>query len=220
MKILSNIKNEYKPLTLKTKVSEVKELFRLTDFNHFAVISNENLVGVISKSEIENIEENDKEIGSFHYLLNLFFTFDKNINLFDILKIFSSNSTNIIPVTSPENRYLGYIDLSDILYLYNETPFVKSKGIVLLIEKEIKDFSFSEVCQIIETNNGKVYGLFISDSSIDTVVITVKFDSQDINEIIQSFRRYNYKLISNHSEDFYFEELKERSDYLQKYINI
>ena len=41
-----------------------------------------------------------------------------------------------------------------------------------------------------------------------------------INEIIQTFRRYNYEIISEHQEDAYIENLKERSDYLDKYLNI
>ena len=43
---------------------------------------------------------------------------------------------------------------------------------------------------------------------------------EDINEIIQTFRRYNYTVISEHKDDFYLQDLKERSDYLQKYLNM
>jgi hypothetical protein len=35
-----------------------------------------------------------------------------------------------------------------------------------------------------------------------------------MNEIIQTFRRYNYEIISEHQEDNYINNLKERSDYL------
>jgi len=48
----------------------------------------------------------------------------------------------------------------------------------------------------------------------------LKFDAPDINKIFQAFRRYNYKVLSDHQEDFYLEDLKERSIYLQKYLNI
>jgi serine phosphatase RsbU (regulator of sigma subunit) len=41
-----------------------------------------------------------------------------------------------------------------------------------------------------------------------------------LNEIIQTFRRYNYEIISDHQEDSYLLNLKERSDYLDKYLNI
>ena len=40
------------------------------------------------------------------------------------------------------------------------------------------------------------------------------------NNIIQTFRRYNYEIISEHQEDNYINNLKERSEYLDKYLNI
>jgi hypothetical protein len=63
-------------------------------------------------------------------------------------------------------------------------------------------------------------GLFISESSIDSIEITLKITLGAMNEIIQTFRRYNYEIISEHQEDNYINNLKERSDYLDKYLNI
>jgi hypothetical protein len=70
------------------------------------------------------------------------------------------------------------------------------------------------------SNNGKLLGLFISESSIDSIEITLKITLGAMNEIIQTFRRYNYEIISEHQEDNYINNLKERSDYLDKYLNI
>jgi hypothetical protein len=41
-----------------------------------------------------------------------------------------------------------------------------------------------------------------------------------LNEIIQTFRRYNYTIVSEHNDDSYINNLKERSDYLDRYLNI
>ena len=52
------------------------------------------------------------------------------------------------------------------------------------------------------------------------IQVTVKFISKEINEIMQSLRRYDYKIISIHENDLYLEDLKNRSEYLQKYLEI
>ena len=213
------ILNEYNAFTLQTKVSEVKSFFKETIFCCFPIVQNNQLIGLISENDIQGIDDNDKSLDNYHYLFNLFFIED-TINLLEIIKVFASNETNLIPVLNSSNQYVGYYDLIEILHIFNETPFLNNEGIVLLLEKEIRDYSFSEVCQIIESNNGKLLGIFISESNATTVKITLKFSSQDVNEIIQSFRRYNYKVLSNHKEDFYLEDLKDRTDYLQKYLNI
>ncbi|WP_372794794.1 CBS domain-containing protein [Lutibacter sp.] len=213
------ILNEYKAFTLQTTVLEAKSFFYETSFCFFPIVRNNQLVGLISKNEVEGIHENNKSIENFQNLFVLF-SIEENDNLLEIIKVFASHETNIVPVLNTNNEYIGYYDLIEILHIYNETPFLNNEGIVLLLEKEIRDYSFSEICQIVESNNGKLLGIFISESNATTVKITIKFSSQDINEIIQSFRRYNYKVLSKHKEDFYLEDLKDRSDYLQKYLNI
>lgn len=78
----------------------------------------------------------------------------------------------------------------------------------------------SQIAQIVESNNGKLLGLFISNVENENVQVTVKITLGAMNEIIQTFRRYNYEIISEHQEDNYLNALKERSDYLDKYLNI
>ncbi|NQV78256.1 MAG: CBS domain-containing protein [Lutibacter sp.] len=214
-----NILNEYKAFTLQTTVAEAKALFNETIFCNFPIVKNNQLIGLISENDIQSIDNNEAKLEEFYYLSSLFFI-KESINLLEIFKIFATNETNLIPVINLQNEYLGYYDLIDILHVYKNTPFLNNEGVIILLEKEIRDYSFSEISQIVESNNGKILGVFISESNSTSIKITLKFSSQDINEIIQSFRRYNYKVLSNHKEDFYLEELKERSDYLRKYLNI
>lgn len=213
------ILNEFEAFSLETSINEVKAFFNETSYSHFPIVKENHLIGLISETDIEGIDEDEKEIGYFQYLFNLFLTHETD-NILEIITTFASNETNLIPVIDTENNYIGYFDLIDILHVYNETPFLNNNGTVVVLEKEVRGFSFSEICQIIETSGGKIQGLFISENNATTVKITVKFDSQDVNEILQSFRRYEYAVISNHEEDFYLEDLKERSKYLQKYLNI
>ena len=63
-------------------------------------------------------------------------------------------------------------------------------------------------------------GFIISNASEDKVQVTVKIAMGPKNDIIQTFRRYNYDIVSEHEEDNYINNLKERSEYLDKYLNI
>jgi hypothetical protein len=103
---------------------------------------------------------------------------------------------------------------------FHETPFLKEAGGIIIIKKGILDYSMSQITQIIESNNGKLLGLFISDSDTESIEVTIKISLGAMNEIIQTFRRYNYEIVSEHHEDNYINNLKERSDYLDKYLNI
>ena len=89
-----------------------------------------------------------------------------------------------------------------------------------IVKKEINNFTMSEVTQIIEGNNSKIFGVLISEIENNTVEITLKISIGNLNDIIQTFRRYEYEIISEHQEDAFINDLKERSDYLDKYLSI
>jgi hypothetical protein len=138
----------------------------------------------------------------------------------DVLEAFAQKDSNIMPVLNEKNEYLGYYELNDIISLFNQTPFFAEPGGIIIVEKGYTDFSFSEISQIVESNNGKLLGAFISKTENDVVQITVKIGNLGLNDIIQTFRRYGYNIISGHEEDTFIESLKERSDYLNKYLNL
>src|SRR5690606_37965904 len=97
---------------------------------------------------------------------------------------------------------------------------LKEEGGILVVEKDVTQYSFSQISQIVESNNGKILGIFISNIANGKAEITIKISQSEMNVIIQTFRRYEYEIISEHQEDSYLNSLKERSDYLDKYLNI
>ena len=144
----------------------------------------------------------------------------KGMMWMDVLEIFDRNQSNLIPVLDENNAYIGYYEIPDIIRIFNETPFLKEPGGIIIVEKGIREYSMGQIVQIVESNNGKILGVFISDATADTVQVTIKVTLGGINEIIQTFRRYNYEIVSEHVEDTYLNSLRERSDYLDKYLNI
>ncbi len=104
--------------------------------------------------------------------------------------------------------------------LFIDTPFFKEPGAILVISTGIKDYSFSEIAQIVEGNNARLLGAFITDSQNDIVQITLKIGAQNLTEVAQTFRRYNYTIEFGNSDDQFLEDLKQRSAYLEKYLNV
>ena len=158
-------------------------------------------------------------IAECNYAIEGFFV-KTNTNWLDVLETFAQNSCNIMPVLSTKNNYLGYYELNDIIGLFNQTPFFSEPGGILVVEKGLVDYSFSEVSQIVESNDAKILGAFVSKLKGDVVQITLKIGNSGLNDVIQTFRRYSYNIVSGHEEDNYVENLKDRSEYLRKYLDI
>ena len=219
MNILEYISKDINALALNNTIGDAKELFSNTSYSHLPIVEEQHLVGSILDSDVISIDDNDKTIGEYKYLLNDFFTRTSD-NWIEILKQFAANETNILPVLNDENHYVGFYELADVLHFFNDTPLLNDEGFFLVIEKGIHDYSFSQIAQIVESTDAKLVGVFVSGYKNDLVRITLKITTEDINEVIQSFRRYGYNLLTKHKEDLFLEELKDRSDYLQKYLNI
>ncbi|HEX9980010.1 MAG TPA: acetoin utilization protein acuB [Flavobacterium sp.] len=212
------ISNQYKAIDNKEIISNVLEFFNEVNYSHFPVVEESIYLGCIAGEDAETFD-NDKEVSHYRYALEGFFA-RKNMIWMDLLELFARNHTNILPVLDENNAYIGYYEMPDIVRFFNETPFLKEPGGIIIVEKGITEYSMSQVVQIVESNNSRVLGLFISQAEVDKVQITIKVTLGGINSIIQTFRRYEYEVISEHQEDNYLSSLKERSDYLDKYLNI
>jgi len=114
----------------------------------------------------------------------------------------------------------GITNLTILFHYLTKHRFFAEPGGILIVEKGYNDYSFSEISQIVESNNTKLLGAFISKTENDVVQITIKIGSSGLNDIIQTFRRYSYNIISGREEDTFMQDLKERSDYLNKYLNL
>ena len=219
MNINDYILKEIKALRLKDSVKSAQKLFKNYPITHFPVIENNKLLGSFAEVDMQTIENKEVELVAYSHLLNSFFA-DEKATVLELLKIFADNSTTIIPVVSAENNYIGYYDLCDVLDVFSTSPFMIEESETLIVEKIESDYSMSEVAQIVEANGGKLLGVYISDKANDYIQITLKIVSDEVNEMIQTFRRYDYKIISTQENDIYLEDLKNRSEYLQKYLEM
>ena len=218
IEITDFLNNNIKALRTTDSVADAQDLFAEYPFSHFPVLENDVYIGSAGAEDIE-LMDIDKTMGDLRYTFERFFVRNTSLWL-DVLEVFAKNETNVLPVLDEKNNYVGYYEITDIIKFFHETPFLKENGGILIVEKGITEYSMSEAAQIVESNNGRLLGLFISEANMEKVQITLKISMGGLSEIIQTFRRYNYEIVSEHQEDVYINQLKDRSDYLDKYLNI
>lgn len=218
MKTQQLIINDIKPFDTSVEVKEVQSIFNQLTYTHVPVGKGDEYLGCMAETDMYCLE-GTKPLSDFLYILESFYV-RETTNWLDILEAFAINNCNIMPVLNNENKYLGYYELSDIMNLFNDTPFLNEAGGIIVVEKGIHDYSFSEICQIIESNDARVLGVFVSKIENDLLQATIKIGHTGMNAIVQTFRRYNYNVVSNHEEDKFLDDLKERSNYLDKYLNM
>ena len=219
MKLEDYISNDIPTLSLNESVMDSKLKTKDQRVSHFPITLNKKLYGSLPESDLQTFSDETKLISEFQFTYEAFFATEED-SILDLLTLFAANETNILPVLNSEKEYIGFYELNDILNLYAETPFFSEEGTVLILEKDSATYSISEITQISESNNALVLGLHVSLKNEKTTQVTLKIKTDIIDEIIQSYRRYEYNVISNHEDDSYLEDLKNRSNYLQRYLSI
>lgn len=199
-------------------IERLAQFFMDNTYSHIAVVEGGLFLGVFNENDLENFEV-DKKIEDYRYYLESFFA-QKDTSWLDVLETFARNESNLLPVLDADKKVLGYYDITDVVSVFIDTPFFTEPGGILVVTKGVKDYSFSEIAQIVESNNSKVIGAFISELRDDMVQITIKVSNTNLNEILQTFRRYNYNILFGNVDDQFIEDLKQRSDYLDKYLNV
>lgn len=218
MELKNFVINDIKPLSVTDMVSDLQLLFNQLTYSHIPIKKDDVYLGCISETDAHCFE-GANSINDCNYAIEGFYV-RPTTNWLDVLEAFAQNDSNIMPILDANNKYLGYYELSDIIHLFNETPFFAEPGGILVVEKATNDYSFSEISQIVESNNAKLLGAFISKMDSDLITITMKIGNASISDVVHTFRRYSYIIVSGHEEDSYIEGLKERSQYLDKYLNM
>ena len=204
-------------LELSNSVSEAKLKFKANSYNHLPVFKKNTFKGNISIDDLLDLESTSL-LSEYEYLIEVFYVEVHKTNI-DLIHEFANHQSNLIPILDENKVYQGVMRLEDVLDLFGETPFVANEGETMIIRKDSVNFSFSEVAQLLESLNARPSGMYISNLSKDFIEATVKVEHQGLNEILQTFRRYDYQIVSEHPEDLFAEDLKQHSDYLNKYLD-
>jgi CBS domain-containing protein len=212
------LKQDHKAISRNEDIASVQDFFEEMNYSHFPVTDQENYVGNLNAEDALSFDAS-KSVADYQYVLESFFA-NTTMSWFEVLEIATKNQANVVPVLNEQNTYVGYYELDDILLFFQDTPLIKDPGPILVVQKGIQDYSLGQIAQIVESNNGKLLGAFVSATVDSKIEITLKLALGPLNEIIQTFRRYNYEIVSHHQDDQYMTNLKERSDYLDKYLNL
>jgi predicted transcriptional regulator len=218
LEITQYINNDFKPFDVNENIAFVQGFFSDLTYSHFPILSDGIYIGCISSDDVVTFNP-IHDLAEYRYTFEGFFVRPQMIWL-DVLEVFAQNNTNLVPVLDENNQYLGFYELNDIIQFFHETPFMREEGGIITVQKPTKDYSMSQIAQIVETNNGKILGMFVNNANADFIQVTIKTTLGGLNEILQTFRRFDYEIISEHQEDSYLSNLKDRSDYLDRYLNI
>ncbi len=194
------------------------EIFRVS---HLPIVNNQDFLGLISDTDIYDMNQPEEPIGN--HALTLFKPYvDGEQHIFEVIGLASRLKLSVIPVLDSKDHFMGVITTSDLLRHLAGISSMDQPGAIIVIELIERDYSLSQIAQIIESNNVKVLSMYITSPPESTKLeVTLKVNTGDLVSVIKTFERYNYDIktwvTTNDSMDNFYSE---RFDLLMKYLNI
>jgi predicted transcriptional regulator len=143
-------------------------------------------------------------------------------NLFDVLHFFRHGNLSVLPVVDKNNKYLGCIHERILLQKVCETLNVEKPGGIIHLQVRFIDYSLAQIAQIVEGNGAKILCSLCLPNSSNTKLmeLLIKINQEELSGIIQTFQRYEYKIIASFHKNIYKEGLSDRLDSFIRYLNI
>ena len=143
-------------------------------------------------------------------------------NLFDVLYFFKKGDLCVLPVVDKNNNYLGCIHEKILLLKLCEILKVQTPGGIMHLEINIVDYSLAQIGQIVEGNGARILSLVClpNSSSSKLMEILIKINQEELSGIIQTFQRYEYKIIASSHKNIHKEGLNDRLESFIRYLNI
>jgi acetoin utilization protein AcuB len=69
--------------------------------------------------------------------------------------------TQVVPVFSDNNEFLGVISINTTLLAFSQMSFINSPGAIIVLLINERDYSLAEISRLIEENNCKILSVFV-----------------------------------------------------------
>jgi len=194
------------------------EIFRIS---HLPIVNNQDFLGLISDADIYDMNQPEEPIGN--HALTLFKPFvDTDQHIFEVIGLASRLKLSVVPVLDNKSHYKGVITTADLIRHLAGLSSMDQPGAIIVLELIERDYSLSQIAQIVESNNIKVLSMYITSPPDSTKLeVTLKVNTSELGSVIRTFERYNYEVKTwVSSTDMIDSFYSERFDQLMKYLNI
>lgn len=194
------------------------EIFRVS---HLPIVNNQVFLGLISDADIYDMNQATEPIGNHELALIKPFVYSEQ-HIFEVIGLASRLKLSVVPVLDKKNHYQGVITTNDLIRHIAGISSMDQHGGIIVLDLLERDYSLTQIAQIVESNNIKILSMYITSPPESTrLEVTLKVNSTDLTSVIRTFERYNYEVKTWVTTNDSMESLySERFDLLMKYLNI
>lgn len=213
------ITNDIPALQATDTVRQALDLMEEHRVSELPVVDQHKYLGLITEDEAETADER----AAVSVLLHTGVPVQINPSDFFLvpLKIMHQQNLSLLPVVREDGELLGIITRDQLLHAAANYNAAHVPGGIIILQINPTSFYISEIGRIVESNNARIIHLNTwTDPSTGELMVAIKVNKSDIQDILASFERYEYNVIQYFGENLSEEELRLNYDHLMNYLNI
>jgi acetoin utilization protein AcuB len=212
------ISNSIPYLRKEDKVLHALQLMNDYHVAHLPVVENESYLGIISEEQL--LQSDDDKLINQLQVTDGTTSVQAKDHFLKAIQMAVLNKLSIVPVVE-EKQIIGIVTYNDLLRNASDFLSLNDPGALIVLEIEGKNYSFSEINRIVESNDAQITQLnTLTDPETGIMQVTIRLSKLEVSDIISTFQRYEYNVKYYFGEELYENELRSNFDNLMNYLNI
>ncbi len=198
-----------------------KALQEMNDFHisHLPVVEEEVYIGLIGEDDLLDSNEN-QSLKSLKELFIKPYVLQNDSFLLAVKRAIDFHVT-VIPVIDEQLRLIGAISEDNLFKHLAVFVGTEEQGGLIILEMEKNEFSISELCRLIESNDASITQLnSYLDPGTQILTITIRINKTEVSDVIATLQRHDYRIKFYYGEELYQNELHANFYHLMNYLNI
>ena len=216
------IKRKHPVLKSSDSIENALDLCQDSDHDGLPVIepTTRKLVGFIYRQDLLDVA--DKQMKLCELDLKEPIKVYGNQHLFEAIRLMLQYEMRFVPVVDNEFTFLGLLNKKQLLEVLSDILNLSEYGSVITIELVERDYTLSEIVQIIEVEEARILGITVEtpEELNDTFSISIKLNVEDVTRVSAALRRYGYTISSETGNESYDNDFKARANELLDYLEI
>ncbi len=181
---------------------------------HLPLVVEDTYKGLISEEDLLEFDESAvlAEVGCSTISV------DPNIHIYEVVALMASAEVDLLPVVH-RGIYRGSIDKGAVLQFLARVAGWGAEGSTMVLEIPTSKYSLSEITRIVEENGAQISSLNTSYEDSGDMFITFKLNTRNISAILDSFKRFDYKILTFFDAPEVEHELRNKFDQFMRYLN-
>ena len=219
MKARDAIHTDLPALQVDDTIEKALGLLMEHHVSHLPVVEADGtLAGLVSEARLMDAAAPDAEVGDLLAARPVHVAPEAHI--FDAARTMVEHNLSVVPVATPQGRYLGLIRRHDIFDKFAQMLSTQQAGAIVALEVDPRDYALAQLIHLIEQNEGKVLAVASEspEQSTEKIRLTLKLNVKDTARVRHVLEHNGYHVVASFGEEE--EELEELVEEFVRYLEV